>query len=136
MTDRIHQEIAVAAPPHRVYALLTDAAAFSSMTGGAPTEIDAADGGRFSCFGGMIFGRNLECAPSQRLVQAWRVKSWEPGTYSVVRFELREEDGGTRVVLDHTGFPPGQGEHLGAGWHANYWEPMKRALAKRALANG
>jgi activator of HSP90 ATPase len=76
----------------------------------------------------MILGRNVECAPNERLVQAWRVKTWDPGVYSIVRFELRPEGKSTRLLLDHTGFPTGQGEHLAQGWHANYWEPLRKAL--------
>lgn len=129
MTERIHQEIVFDAAPARVYEALTDAVQFSKLSGGAPAEIEATAGGAFSCFGGMILGRNVECAPGERLVQAWRVKTWEPGVYSIVRFELRPEGGTTRVVLEHTGYPEGQGEHLAKGWHANYWEPLRRALA-------
>jgi activator of HSP90 ATPase len=126
MSDRIHQEILVEMPPSRVYEVLTDAAQFSKMTGGAPTEIDAASGGAFSCFGGMITGRNIECVSGERLVQAWRAKPWEAGVYSIVRFVLKSEGKGTRIVLDHAGYPEGQGEHLSKGWHANYWEPLRK----------
>jgi uncharacterized protein YndB with AHSA1/START domain len=132
MTNRIHQELVVDGAPARVYAALTEAAQFSAMSGGAPAEIDARAGGAFSCFGGMIVGRNIECTPGERLVQAWRAKTWEPGHYSIVRFELRPEgaDGeATRVVLDHSGFPDDQGEHLEKGWHARYWEPLRKMLA-------
>lgn len=128
MSDRIHQEILVEAPASRVYEVLTDAVQFSKMTGGAPTEIDAVSGGAFSCFGGMITGRNIECVPGERLVQAWRAKPWEAGVYSIVRFELKSEGKGTRLVLDHGAFPEGQGEHLDKGWHANYWEPLRKSL--------
>jgi activator of HSP90 ATPase len=127
--ERIHQEISVAAPSSRIYEALTDGAQFSKMTGGAPAEIDASAGGSFSCFGGMITGRIIECVPGERLVQAWRAKPWEAGVYSIVRFELRSEGKGTRVVLDHTGYPEGQGEHLDKGWHANYWEPLRTLLS-------
>ena len=129
MADRIRQENVIGAPPAKVYEALTNSAEFSKMSGGAPTEIDARDGGAFSCFGGMILGRNIECSPGERLVQAWRVKAWEPGVYSIVRFELRPEGGGTHLALEHTGFPEGMGEHLEKGWYANYWEPMKKLFA-------
>ena len=128
MAERIRQELVFEAKPARIYEVLTSSSEFSKMSGGAPTEIDAKAGGAFSCFGGMILGRNVECSPGERLVQAWRVKTWEPGLYSIVRFELRPEGGTTRVVLEHTGFPDGQGEHLDKGWHANYWEPLKKHL--------
>jgi uncharacterized protein YndB with AHSA1/START domain len=129
MPATIHQELVFATAPARVYQALTDAEQFSKMSGGAPTEIDASAGGAFSCFGGMILGRNVECVPGQRVVQAWRVKGWDPGAYSLVRFELRPEGTGTRVVLDHAAFPEGQAEHLEKGWHANYWEPLRKLLA-------
>jgi uncharacterized protein YndB with AHSA1/START domain len=128
MAQHIHQEVLFEGAPSRIYGALTDAAQFSEMSGGAPAEIDAKPGGAFSCFGGMIVGRNVECSPGALLVQAWRARTWEPGVYSIVRFELRPEGGGTRVVMDHAGFPEEQGEHLDKGWHANYWGPLRTLL--------
>ena len=128
-SERIHQETVFEASPSRVYEVLTGSKEFSRMSGGAPAVIDPRSGGEFSCFGGMIVGRNLECVPAQRVVQAWRAKSWEPGAYSIVRFELRAEGAKTRLVLDQTGFPDGQGAHLSQGWHANYWEPLRKLVA-------
>lgn len=129
MHDQIHQTIQLPASPEAVYEQLTDAAKFSAMSGGAPAEVDPEAGGAFALFGGMIEGRNVECLPGRRLVQAWRAKSWDAGVYSLVRFELEAgPDGGTRLVMDHAAFPEGQAEHLDAGWHANYWKPMVAAL--------
>ena len=125
MTTHIHQEQTIAASPDDVFAALTQSAEFSAMTG-APAEIDPAPGGEFSLFGGAIGGRNIECVPGRRLVQAWRVSGWDDGVYSIVRFELLPQDTRTKVVLDHAGFPDGTGVHLDAGWHPNYWEPLAR----------
>jgi hypothetical protein len=44
----------------------------------------------------------------------------------VVRFVLTPDGDTTKVVLDHAGYPDGTGEHLEAGWHPNYWEPLTR----------
>ena len=129
MNTRIHQEVVYEATPARIYRVLTDAGEFSKLTGGAPTEIDAKVGGAFSLFGGMILGSNIECVPGERLVQAWRSGNWEPGVYSIVRFDLKAEDDGTRVVLEHTGFPEDERENLDTGWHSNYWEPMREMLS-------
>ena len=126
MTHHIRQEVELASAPERIYGILTDATQFSAMCGRAPTEIDARDGGAFSCFGGMILGRNIECVSGKRLVQAWRAKNWEEGHYSIVRFELAPHGKGTKLVLDHSSFLEGQGEHLAQGWQKNYWEPMKK----------
>ena len=128
MSSTIHQEIDLDASPARIYAALTDASQFSAMSGGATATIDAAPGGAFSCFGGMISGRNIELVPDHRLVQAWRVGTWPEGTYSLARFELQPHGNGTRITFDHSGFPGDAREHLASGWHANYWEPLRRFL--------
>jgi hypothetical protein len=89
----IHQELLFPVSPERVYEALTNANQFSQLSGGAPTDISADPGASFSCFGGMILGRNIELIRNQ----AWRAKPWESET---------------RVVFDHTGFPSDLAEHL------------------------
>jgi Activator of Hsp90 ATPase homolog 1-like protein len=64
----------------------------------------------------------------QRLVQAWRAGSWEPGAFSIVRFELRTRAHGCRLIFDHRGFPDMQGASLAYGWRAHYWEPLAKLL--------
>ena len=54
---------------------------------------------------------------------------WRDGVYSVVRIELQKAGDSTRVLLDHSGFPEEMHEHLGAGWHRMYWEPLKKLPA-------
>ncbi len=83
---------------------------------GAPAEIGDQAGAAFSCFGGMITGRHIEMAAGQRLIQAWRAANWDPGVYSVVRFELSAEGNGSRLTFDHTGCPEAMREHLEDDW--------------------
>jgi activator of HSP90 ATPase len=73
-------------------------------------------------------GRNVELVVNERIVQAWRPANWEAGVYTLAKFELKERNGGTLVVLDHTGFPEGNFRHFNEGWYLRYWEPMKRYL--------
>jgi uncharacterized protein YndB with AHSA1/START domain len=95
MSLPIHQEVVLKANSKRVYEALTDASQFSKVTGGAPTEISREAGGLFSCFGGMITGRNLELVPNRLIVQAWRAANWPVGIYSTVKFELKEQGSNT-----------------------------------------
>jgi activator of HSP90 ATPase len=129
MSNSIRQEVIIAASPERIYDTLLDAKHFSAFTGGAPAEIDGKPGGAFSCFGGMITGRNIELMPAQRIVQAWRVGNWPAGVYSIVRFELETHGSGTKLTLDHSAFPQENAEHLKSGWPKMYWEPLKKYLA-------
>jgi activator of HSP90 ATPase len=128
MSTTIHQEIIFKTSPNRIYEALTNAEQFSKATGGAPTEINAETGGSFSCFGGMIVGRNIELVPNQRIVQAWRPANWEAGVYSLVKFELLEQGSETKLIFDHTGIPEGQSEHLATGWQDNYWRTLDQYL--------
>jgi activator of HSP90 ATPase len=140
-TESIHQEPVFHAPQRRIYEALTDAGQFGKIeqlgaamqsgvaAGKRPTEISRQVGGTFTLFGGHIVGRHIELVPYQRIVQAWRVVDWHPGTYSIVKFELTESGSSTTIVFDHTGFPEGQAQHLAEGWTANYWDPLRKYLA-------
>jgi activator of HSP90 ATPase len=124
----LHQEVDLPASPKRVYEVLLDSKQFATFTG-MTAEIDPRPGGTLSMFGGMIVGRNVELAPGQRIVQAWRPTHWDPGVYSIVRFELVSNGDATHVVLDHTGFPEGEFDHLNQGWPPRYWTPLKKYLS-------
>jgi activator of HSP90 ATPase len=139
--ESIHQEVSFQATAKQVYEALTVAARFqkvealsaaaSSVNINAPAaEISREAGGGFSLFGSYIVGRQIELVENQRIVEAWRVGSWDPGAYSIAHFELTEQGRATTLVFDHTGFPAGMADHLAAGWHANYWEPLKKYLAQ------
>jgi len=139
--ESIHQEPVFPAPQGRVYEALTDAGQFGKIEklsaamqsgvapGKRPTEISRQVGGAFTLFGGHIVGRHIELVPHKRIVQAWRVVDWNPGVYSIVKFELTEQDSSTRITFDHAGFPEGKAQHLAEGWTANYWEPLRKYLA-------
>jgi uncharacterized protein YndB with AHSA1/START domain len=124
----IEQEVLVPTTPERVFEVLTRGDEFSRLSGGAPAQIGA-DGETFSLFGGMILGRNLELVPGERVVQAWRAKTWAPGHYSIVRFDLKSVGQGTAVALTHVGFPPDQQAHLSSGWSANYLDPLRKLFS-------
>jgi uncharacterized protein YndB with AHSA1/START domain len=133
--EAIHQEVVFKASRKRVYEALTDAKQFTKVTelspvkNAPPAEISPVVGGTFSCFGGVIVGRQVELVPNERIVQAWRVSYWNPGFYSIAKFELKEEGDGTRIVFDHTGFPKGAAETLASGWKEHYWEPLEKYFA-------
>jgi len=105
--ESIHQEPEFKASRKRVYEALTDTRQFDKVIeisgakkvkalGTEPTQISGQVGGPFVLFGGHIIGRHIELVPNQRIVQAWRVVDWEPGVYSIARFELTETGVGTK----------------------------------------
>ena len=141
MAESIHQEVDFNASRKRVYEALTDAEQFERVVQlsdarktmmpakAPPAEISPAAGGVFSLFGGLIVGRHIELVPNERIVQAWRPAYWKPGVYSIVKFELSDSGTGAKLVLDHAGFPDGDGKSLLDGWNKNYWQPLAKYLA-------
>jgi activator of HSP90 ATPase len=121
----IHQEIDFNASPQQLYEALLDSKQFTQFSGRS-AEINREVGGAFSLFKGHIVGRNVELVPNQRIVQAWRVVTWPEGAYSIARFELKSQGSGTRLLLDHIGFPEGLHDHLAEGWEENYWSLLKK----------
>jgi activator of HSP90 ATPase len=123
----IHQEIEFKAAPARIYEVLLDAKQFSALTKDA-AEIQPQAGATFKLFGGRIEGRNVELAPNQRIVQAWRPSAWPPGVYSIVKFELVARGSETTLILDHAGFTADNWESLYEGWQSHYWGPLRKYL--------
>jgi activator of HSP90 ATPase len=124
----LHQEVDFATDPQHLYEALLDSKNFTAFSGDT-AKIDRKMGGAFVMFGGRILGRNVELVPDRRIVQAWRPASWEPGVYSIVRFEIAGHGNQAKITLDHTGFPEGDFGHLNAGWQSHYWAPLKKYLA-------
>lgn len=139
--ESIHQEVAFKAGRQRVYEALTNAAQFEKVVqlsdaaktmirpGSPPAQISAEAGGAFSIFGGLIVGRHIELVHGVRIVQAWRPAYWEPGVYSMVKFEFKDDGAGTRLTLDHKAFPIGDAKSLLDGWTKNYWAPLAKYLS-------
>jgi uncharacterized protein YndB with AHSA1/START domain len=119
--ERAVVERVIAAPPERVYALLTSAEGWLRW-GGTEAEVDPRPGGvvRVNVTGdGFAAGRFEEVVPGRRLVFTW---GWEatghpvpPGS-SRVEIDLIPEGRETRLRLTHTVGAPGFGEMVEAGW--------------------
>ena len=123
--SQIHHEVTFAAPPARVFAALTQSSQFTAVTG-APADIAPAEGGTYSAFGGHIQGRTIALVDGRRIVWAWRPKTWPEGVYSIARVELSADGAATKLVFDQDAVPADAVEHIDAGWHTMYWEPLRK----------
>jgi len=133
----IQQQAVIDADPAQVYAVLADAEALSALSGMIGIAGRSA-GDEFAAFDGHVVGRQIELAPGERIVQAWRFPVWEPGVYSIVRFTVTAEGAGTRLVIDQDGEPdepdglgchPMWHDHLDANWATFYLTPLTSHFA-------
>jgi activator of HSP90 ATPase len=126
----IQQQAKIPADPAQVYAVLADAGSLSALSDMSGVAAHS-PGEEFSAFAGNVTGRQIELVPYERIVQAWRFPAWEPGKYSIVRFTLTAEDGGTRLVVDQHGEPDDWHDHIDANWPTFYLGPLERHFSAR-----
>ncbi len=128
-TKNIEQIIFIRATPAQVYEALMDSRKHSQFTG-ATAKIGARPGTTFTCYDNYIKGVTLDLKPRQRIVQAWRSRTWPDGHYSIVTFALAKASGGhTRLHFTQTGVPADDAAEKRRGWRTHYWEPLQKYLA-------
>ncbi len=122
--DTIKVTSLLPASPHEVYEAWLDSALHARMTGGAAT-IDKRVGGRHEAWDGYIEGTNVALEPGRRIVQTWRTSDFPADAGdSTIEILLEAEDGQTRITIDHTDIPEGQGKGYESGWRDHYFRPM------------
>ncbi len=124
--EPIRVERLLPAPIEDVFDAMTNAermAEWFSPVGHAEVEADAVVGGRLRVV--MVEGdvrlehegEFLEVRPPTRLVFTWRSRF--TGAYpTVVTVELSDEEGKTRLVLEHDRLPPDERASHAGGWGA------------------
>ena len=115
--ESIHQEPVFKANRKHVYEALTDAQQFNKVAQiiaakepsisleKAPTQISREAGGAFLLFGGIIMGRHIELVPNERIVQAWRVSTGNPGFTRLRNSNSRSKVTGPKSFLITPAFP-------------------------------
>ncbi len=112
MPDHIEQEVVIAAPPERVWAVLTEGEHVGVwFGGGTPAEIDLRPGGVMHLDHGEhgTFPCTIEAVDPPRYFAYWWAHPFpgeraHPGNATLVEFTLTEEDGGTRLRVVESGF--------------------------------
>ena len=125
MADSLHLITILPANPEPVFHAWLDSAEHTAFTG-SPARIDPTVGGRFTAWDGYIQGATLELSPCTRILQSWRTTEFpEDSPDSSLEVLLEPAESGTRLILNHTGIPEGQGEQYRQGWEDYYFTPMQ-----------
>ena len=124
--EPIRLERLLSAPVEDVFDAMTDPARMAdwfSPIGGAEVEADPVIGGRLHVVmvGGDVRiehdGEFLDVRRPTRLAFTWRSR-YTDDRATVVTVELSDEDGKTRLVLEHDGLPPDARASHEGGWGA------------------
>ena len=112
--------------PEELWSALTDPQRLRRWLADAP-RFEGGVGGRVTIAfdDGTTEGRILTWDEPRVLEYEWRFPGEDD---SIVRFELRPEGKGTKLVLDQEGVTDDQVAHLDGGWNKMYWEPLRKFL--------
>jgi uncharacterized protein YndB with AHSA1/START domain len=95
---------------------------------GDEAKMTADVGGKFSLWGGQMFGTNLEVVKNKKLVQEWCYDQWkEP---SKVTFTIKAKGKKTIVDLLHEDVPEKSVNSISDGWDAYYLGAMQDMFAE------
>ena len=126
MSEAIRISAVIPVKRATLYDAWLDSKEHTAFTGGR-AHVDPKVGGKYSAWDGYITGKTLLLRRGKKIVQSWRTTDFpegSPDSRLVVLFE--DTTTGTRIVLEHTDIPEGQGKSYGAGWKDYYITPMKR----------
>lgn len=132
--DQLEREFVLPVTPEVLYAAWLDGEGHARMTGAAASS-DGRVGGAFTAWDGYIRGVYEDLQPGRAIVMRWRTAHFPPDAPdSLVRVELTPEGPGTRVRIQHTEIPEGQGVNYDQGWVTHYFEPMLAHFGGRAAS--
>jgi activator of HSP90 ATPase len=136
MCKTIKQKVKFQASPLTIYNLMTNPKNHQAFTGRSASN-DEVIGGRFSSYGGTIVGINVDLLPGQRIVQAWRERSFPEGIFSMATFILAPtRNGGTELTLIHRGVPKDLIPRISIEWREHYWDKIKGFLISSTSVSG
>ncbi len=130
MKDNITLSAYFSVKPEKLYNAWLDSVEHSTFTG-AKAEINAQAGTHFTAWDGYISGKNLILEDSKRIVQSWRATDFPKGhDDSTLEILFEPYKSGTKLTLNHSEIPEGQGKDFTDGWKKFYFVPMKKYFGK------
>lgn len=118
------------ATPMQVYKAFMDSKLHAKFTGDK-AKISKKVGGKFSAYGGYIWGKNLVLQPGKKIVQEWYAKDMPKGHKTEITILLKKAAKGTKLMFTHKNVPDWDYKDKVAGWKKFYWVPMKKMFEKK-----
>jgi uncharacterized protein YndB with AHSA1/START domain len=121
----LRKTIHIKAPIEEVYNAITNPLTIE-LWSGYEAKMESSPGSEFTMFEGDISGLVKTLEHPRLVEQVWDFEDQE--AESLVRLELSEESGKTRLELSHTNIPDEAFENIDAGWKNYYLEALKSYL--------
>lgn len=118
----LRRTIHIKVPREEVFNAITNPLTLELWTG-YEASIEAKPGGKFAMFDGDITGTIKTLEPPELLEQSWDFGEQEEE--SLVRIELFEDSGKTRLELSHSNIPEEAYDNISTGWKHYYLEALK-----------
>ncbi len=117
----------VPAKPGDVFAALTESRTISKWSG-QKGGVAARKGGKFHMFDGWVKGKVQVFKPGKALSYTWEPTDWPEGSpKSVVKYKFSASKVGTKVILEHSGFPDAQQKSdTRSGWKQFVFDPLNK----------
>ena len=120
----------IPASPSEVYEAFTNPKKQSEFTGSKATGGDKV--GKFTSWGGYIFGKVVELVKDKKVVLEWKTTEWPENTpISKVELTFTSKGTGTELKMVHSQVPSEQSASYEQGWTDYYWKPLKDYFQKK-----
>ena len=121
----LRKTIHIKVPIEEVFNAITNPLTIELWSGYEAT-MEATPGSEFSMFEGDISGKIKSLKSPNLLEQVWDFGDQEKD--SIVRIELFEDSGKTRLELNHINIPDEVFDNINTGWKHHYLEALKSYL--------
>lgn len=129
-TTTISQTVILPAKPVQVYDAFVNPVKHAQFTGAHATG-EHRSGAPFSAYDGYISGTHLTLDRGRRIVQHWLTADWPlHSSPSILELTFLHKDGGTEVVMNHSGVPLPLADACRQGWYQYYWSPLLEYFEK------
>lgn len=126
----VRQSVFFKTTPLELYHAILDPEKREEWTGQRATGVGKI-GNSFTTTDGYVFGKNLKLKEGRIIVQEWKTKEWPDGSpFSLVRYSLKRQNGGTRLSLNHSRVPSSLKDYVASGWVEYNWKPLKKYLSR------
>jgi len=123
--DQITLEVILPVSSDQLYADWLNSEAHTDFTGGEAKTTEELNAS-FTAWDGYIFGQNTALIKGKKIVQTWRTTEFNEDEQDSILELLFEsiDNNKTKLTLNHSSIPKGDGDKYKIGWTEHYFEPM------------